>query len=828
MRPDSRGAADTPEGLTGRLYSMASMKLVGVDWRLDLRFREKTFSGEVRMQVEDAARRLVLDAAGLAIGSARIDGRPARFEVDAARGELVFPSVPQKAFRLAVSYEGHVEPNSLVGLYASPAGKDYCLTTMLFPTGSRRLLPSFEHPSVKTVYRLTLTVDPSVRAVFNTPPSSERALGERREITFAPTPPMSAYLLYLGVGPFDAITVPGGRWTIRVDTSPGRAAAGRLAAELAPKLLQGYEEYYGMPYPLDKLDLVALENFWAGAMENWGAITFRENLLLVDPDTPVGERRVAIVTLAHEIAHQWFGNLVTPAQWDDFWLNESFATFAGYRILRDRFPELGSDAHLFTRWTDPALRQDSLRSTHPIRVPVPSPEALGEISDEVTYGKGAAVLRMTEAYLGDDVFRRGLSRYLEDHRYANARAEDLWEALDRVSGLPVSRLLTEWTTRPGYPILRVRHSGGSLSIRQERFRCDGTAAEGVWPIPLRVSSPAGEHRVLFDQPELRLPLPSTRGLRVDPGRSVFARVLYDPDLFHSLLGELDAMSPVDQWGLIVDNRAFLYAGLTELDSFLAVLEAAQSIGNELPILAAVSSIGDLSQPLSGSRTFLDAARRFLRAQLGRVGLERRPGETDSDTIVREWAAEWLARLDPGFARDLAPRYGRLDSLPPELRGPVGISFAVAGGEAAVEPLVTRLTSTERQLDRVQTIMALGSFHSPDLVRKTLEMVPGPGIPPAAALNVVGAVCVNPFAGAALYDWYRSRAGSLREMWAGTPLLSIFLRLGLAPMGLGREQEVAGFFREHTPKEAVSAVEQGLEALRLAQRLRSRVGGGPPS
>ena len=802
------------------------MKLVAVDWRLDLRFRDKAFSGEVVLQVEDASGRLTLDAAGLTIESATIDGRPAPFETEADRGELVFSSVPRGAFRLAVSYRGSVDPNSLVGLYVSPAGKEYCLTTMLFPSGSRRLLPSFEHPSVKTVYRLVLTVDPAVQAVFNTPASSDRMVGERREITFAPTPPMSAYLLYLGVGPFDVITVPGGRWTIRVDTSPGRAEAGRLAAELAPRLLEGYEEFYGMPYPLPKLDLVALENFWAGAMENWGAITFRENLLLVDPETPVRERRAAIVTLAHEIAHQWFGNLVTPAQWDDFWLNESFATFAGYRILRERFPELLSDANLFVRWTDPALRQDSLSSTHPVRVSVPSADALGEISDEVTYGKGEAVLRMTEAYLGEEVFRRGLARYLEEHRYANARAEDLWGALDRASGRPVSRLMAEWTTRPGYPVLRVGYSDGSLSIRQERFLCDGSSANGVWPIPLRVSSPSGDHRIFLDQPELQLPLPSPRGLRIDPGRTVFARLHYDPALFRILLDELPSMSPVDQWGFIADARAFLYAGLTGLDSFLGVLRAAESITDELPVLAAVGSIGDLALPLAGSRVFLDTARNFLRTQLSRVGLEHRPRESDSDSIVREGAAEWLARLDPEFARELSPRYDQLETLPADLRGPVGIAYAVAGGEASYAPLATHLTSTAKQLERVQTITALGSFHDPGLVRKTLEMVPGPGVPPAAALNVVAAVCMNPFAGTALYDWYRDRAGPLREMWTGTPLLSIFLRLGMVAMGLGQGDEVARYFRENTPKEAVSAVEQGLEALRLAERLRARVGSVP--
>ena len=274
------------------------------------------------MALEDPPDPLIVDSERLEIVSATVDGRTVPFRSDPSRCRLEFDGLPTHPCRLAISYRGSADPNSLVGLYVSPSGDRYALTTMLFPTGSRRLLPTFEVPSVKTVYRLTLTTEPEVRSIFNTPMESERIADGRRETRFAPTPPMSAYLLYLGIGPFDTITVPGHPWTVTVAAPPGRAEAGRFCAERASLFLAAYEEYFGIPYPLPKLDLVALENFWAGAMENWGAIAFRENLLLVDPNTTLRERRVDLQVLAHEIAHQWFGNLVTPSAWQDFWLNE--------------------------------------------------------------------------------------------------------------------------------------------------------------------------------------------------------------------------------------------------------------------------------------------------------------------------------------------------------------------------------------------------------------------------------------------------------------------------------------------------------------------------
>ncbi len=802
------------------------MQVTRVDWRLDVRYPAKAFAGEVSISIEDSAAPLTIDARGLGIDSARLDGATVSFREDPTHGTIEFSEVPPGSHRLAIVYHGEVAPSSLVGLYASPAGERYVLTTMLFPTGAGRLLPAFERPSVKTVYHLTLTVEAGLAAIFNTPARSERAIDGRREIVFEPTPPMSAYLLYLGVGPFDTLTVPGDRWSVTVAASPGRAVAGRYCAERATELLAAYEEYYGAPYPLPKLDLVALEDFWAGAMENWGAIAFRESAVLVDPTTSALARRSILQTLAHEIAHQWFGNLVTPVGWDDFWLNESFATFVGHRIVARRYPEEDSWTPFLNGRVRLALEADALTTTHPIHVPVDTVEALGEISDQITYGKGAAVLRMTEAYLGEETFRTGVSRYLERHRYGNATAADLWDALSEVSDLPVSHVLSEWITRPGYPVLHASWADGRLTLRQERFRADGTPSPGVWPIPLAVRAGGESFTTLFESAELVRPLSSPRGLCINPGRTAFVRTHLDAPLFGALLDEYRSLDPIDQWGAIVDTHALVYAGLRSLEQFLRLVGISAPLAADLPVRTLVACLSDLRGPLYDVPDFLAAARRFLAAQRDRLGLEPRPDEAEGARLLRETVAFELARVDPGFARTLADRFASFDALSPELRGPVAVAFALREGGKAFEPLVARLRATTNDTERLQMVLALASVPDPATARNVLAMVPSPEINPSKAMNLLLTMTGNPSARPDLLAWYRDHAEELTRLWAGTPLQSIFLRTGLADLGIDAPGEVERYFVAHPPADAVQATRQGLESLRLAARLRQAVREGP--
>lgn len=798
------------------------MEIAGVDWSLDVDYREKNFRGVVAIHVDHAADPLVVDVSHLTIHSTTMDGAPAPYKANPTSGTLEFSAIPDGPHVIEISYQGVAAPDSLVGMYVAPAGSRYVLTTMLFPTGAGRVLPAFEHPAVKTVYRLTLTVDAELEAVFNTAVRSERRVGDRRELTFEATPVMSAYLLYLGIGPFEKFRAEGGRWAVTVITSPGRATAGRYSAERASEILAAYEEYYGIPYPLPKLDLIALENFWAGAMENWGAIAFRESQLLVDPSTSIGLRRGVLATLAHEIAHQWFGDLVTAAWWDDFWLNESFATFVGYRIVERHYPEEDAWTQFLIRWVDPALEMDSLVSTHPVHVPVDNPDSLGENADHVTYGKGAAVLWMIESYLGEDRFRRGVSRYLSKHQYSNARAEDLWTALSEVSGEPVGRVMSEWINRPGYPVVDVDWTPGRLTLHQERFRADGTPTPGIWPIPLRVQTADGPTTLLFESAERSVPVASLKGLRVNPGRTAFVRVHYAPSVLEQVVTDFLSMDPIDQWGLVADTHAFVYAGRASVEELLALVRTATGLEVDLPVRGIVSALSDLGGPLHDHPPFLDAMRKFLRAQVARIGVDPVPNEPEARGAVREILTGRLAEVDLDFARSLAPRYSEFDHLPPALRSPVSRAYARVGGADAFDPILARLRAATSEGDRTHMLMALSSFDRPELLRRSLELVFGPDVESSNVYSLLVFLSRNPEGGGTLFDWYRDHATQLSEKWAGTPLLSLFLKVAIPGMGRDREDKAVRYFSQHTPPEATQGISLGVEALHLEMRLRRKV------
>ncbi|HIN06289.1 MAG TPA: M1 family peptidase, partial [Dehalococcoidia bacterium] len=483
---------------------------------------EFTFTGEESISIEviQATSQIVLNATELDVQSAALttggvtsDAKNISYESAKETVTLEFgQQINPGTGTLTLAFTG-VLNDKLRGFYRSQYtredGKEMTLATTQFEaTDARRAFPCWDEPAHKASFDLTLVIPSDLVAVSNNPVIEESAAGPGlKTLRFAETPIMSTYLLAFMIGDLTSIesqyTGPSGSTKVAVWTTRGKEEQGRFALDTSVRMLSFFNDYFGIPYPLVKLDHIAIPDFAAGAMENWGAITYRETALLVDPEnSSAGTRQRVAEVVAHEMAHMWFGDLVTMQWWDDLWLNESFASWMGNKAVDWAFPEWEMWTQFVNMDTNRALSLDGLKNSHPIEQEVNDPAEIGQLFDAISYSKGASVIRMLEQFLGPDTFQKGLQVYLSKNQYSNAKTEDLWTALETASGQPVTSIMDSWTKQMGYPVLQVETSGSpekpELVLTQERFVYDRLLGESdpepeVWRVPIRVSqSGAGE------------------------------------------------------------------------------------------------------------------------------------------------------------------------------------------------------------------------------------------------------------------------------------------------------------------------------------------------
>jgi tricorn protease interacting factor F2/3 len=364
---------------------------------------------------------------------------------------------------ISIEFQGILN-DRLLGFYRSQykqGGKTkYLATTQFEAADARRAFPCWDEPEAKATFDISIIAENKFTAISNMPIKSKKKIGGKTIYKFGKTPVMSTYLIYLGVGEFEYLTGKTGKTQIRVITTKGNKSKGKYSLDLGKKLLTSYEKYFGIKYPLPKLDLIAVPDFAAGAMENWGAITFRETILLYDPKTSSTRTKQFIAeVISHEIAHQWFGNLVTMKWWNDLWLNESFATFMATKFVDKFYPEWDLWNQFVEDAMNVAMGLDSLKTTHPIDVKVNSPAEIREIFDAISYDKGGCVLRMLEHYVGEPNFQKGLKEYLKKFKYQNAQGQDLWDAIGKASKMPVSVMVNSWLKQPGFPLVEIKQEG---------------------------------------------------------------------------------------------------------------------------------------------------------------------------------------------------------------------------------------------------------------------------------------------------------------------------------------------------------------------------------
>ncbi len=795
------------------------------EYAVDLEVDPETerFHGTVTVALRDAGAVIELDAAGLEVHRATCRGAEVPYAVDEPRQKIVLRPPVTGDLPIRIEYAGAVRRDVMNGFYVSRFGEHKLFTTMMQPLGCRWLFPCVDHPASKAVVRLTVATDPDLTVIANADVASVSERDGRKVWAFAPTPPMSTYLVYLGIGPFDRVSTTYEGIRVGVAAAPGKAAEGSRALALAGPVLRGYEEYYRRPYPFRKLDLIAVPDFWAGGMENWGAITFPEVGVLWGETTSPAIVRWAIETLTHEIAHQWFGNLVTMEWWTDIWLNESFTTFVAAK-MSDRL-HLRRDAWgEFLIRASPGYFADSQRSTHAIKLTIRDPSEISQSVDDITYFKGANIVRMLEAFLGEEPFRRGVTAYLEKFQYANAKDDDLWRSFEGSSDQPVRRVMGAWIDRPGFPVIEVRRRPDGFRLTQRRFSfLPSETTDPPWPIPLTYRLDGASDRCLFEGAELDLPATGTELPLLNPGRSAFLRVWYEPSLRPAAVARLASLDPIDRWAFVSDSLAFLLSGDLSLGDYLEVVEAVKDAVDYPTVAETTASLHSLRPLLRDLPAFQRTYTAYHRVQGDRLGLDARPGEPDTDPVLRETVLAGRVPVDPELARSLAGRFGEIDRVPGAIRPAVLRAYARTGGPGVVDGLFAHLTSQTSDDLAERAAYSIGSLPTEALLRDALGRLSNPAVRTVHTCYALRSVAGNPLGWGPAWEWLAQNLRQYEKRAEGSWWLSNLLNFTLPTVGLGREAEVRTFFARESFPEGTRGLHRGLEMLEVLGAVRRRAG-----
>lgn len=770
------------------------MKIDRYDLFMDVDFKKGTYTGKVT--IKSGGDISELDAVDLNIRSVEVDGKSSRFTYDGKKVRLETTT----GRNITVYFEGKVT-DLLMGFYRANYKDGYVFSTQFESIGARRMFPCVDKPGVKAVFSLTVRVDDGLDVISNMPVRSVVKDGDKRVFSFYDTPRMSTYLLYLGIGKFEYLKDKMGDLEITVATPPGMAKMGSFALEVSKKVIHFYEEYFGIKYQLPKLHLIAVPEFAVGAMENWGAITFRETALLVKEDSAESSRRRVAEVVAHELAHQWFGDLVTMKWWDDLWLNESFATFMAYKAMDSIFPEWEVWTDFLLSETSRAFTRDSLTTTHPIHVEVESDEKVEEIFDDISYGKGASVLRMIESYIGKEAFRKGVSSYLIENSFENAEARQLWESLERASGKPVVKVMSEWITKSGHPVVFIQGNHVSqkrfLYLREE---------EGTWPIPFSYTDGERDYSSLLDTPQAAVEGGGIRKANLD--QTGFYRVNYrnwEEALKYS-------RRPEDRWGVVSDLFAQVLRGNETLQRYISFVKYFLDETAILPVWEVSNHLHTLYliAPEKVRKEHVD----FHRKHYSRLQAMNDP----NSKMLKGVIASRLAVTDEGFAKQQAEMIDNYQSVEPDMKTAVLVSYAQVGNRP-FEDLISlyKKSFTDEEKGRSMTALML--------TRKREDLALGLGfllngeVKRQDVIRFFQVASGNVHGRDLAWAWFKANIEPVKRLYHATGVLGRVLSYSLPYLGLGREEEVKKFFSDNPIPSAETGIKTGLEMLDVVSKIK---------
>jgi aminopeptidase N len=734
-----------------------------------------TFAGSetVKLKVQQPVRRLVLNALEINITSAALDGKAipeSALKLDPKQETLTVAlasELPAGPHSLELNFTGKINQQGQGLYYASyqeqgTGAKKIMLGTQFEATDARRFFPCWDEPSFRARFQLTAVVPENFTAMSNMPVEKETKIAGGKEIRFAATPPMASYLNVFCAGELDAISANLKNVNHGVIATKGKAAMGHYALESSQQILDYYNDYFGVPYPLPKLDHIAIPGGFGGAMENWGGITYYESRLLFDPERSSAETKQNIYeVIAHETAHMWFGDLVTMAWWDNLWLNEGFASWMGTKCtarfnpqwevwLSKNTPRDPTRRHGIGR--EAAMEGDARSTTHPIQQTIATEAEASSAFDDITYRKGMSFIRMLESFLGENIFRDGIRKYMAAHKFSNSTTADLWNALSEGSGKPVGEIAAAWTQQPGFPVVKVtRDPSGKITLTQERFTVHFPKAPPLeWKIPLTysVAGEAAPASLLMTSKTVGLPnISAGRAIKLNVEGAGNYRVEYDEASWKLLLAELPKMFSADRVNLLADAWALVQANRAPLSLYLDLVEklpAKDELAEREQIMHVFDFINRLLAGQPQREQFQNYARSVLRSSFEQVGWEPKSGEPSRIASLRASLINALGDLNDekivAGSRDHFQKFlADPASLAPDLRAPV---FAVVGryaDEAAwnkLHELGMKTTSIEEKQNYYD---ALACAIDPKLAARTLEISLGDELPTSRAIFLVARV-----------------------------------------------------------------------------------------
>lgn len=731
------------------------------------------FNGEVLIighKVGRPSKRLTLHQKELVIKSAFIRHKgkksenefvPARINTHKSYDELrlhtedmLYPGT----YEIEVKFSGKITRamNGIYPCYFTQNGQEKKLIATQFESHhAREVFPCIDEPEAKATFDLSLETETDECVISNTPVKSQKILndGNAQLTVFETTPVMSTYLLafvYGNIHFLEAKTKTG--VVVRTYATSDNVQHTKFALDIAVKCLEFYDDYFAISYPLKKCDLIALPDFAAGAMENWGCITFREQTMLVDPDnTALVSKQYVAMVVAHELAHQWFGNLVTMRWWTDLWLNEGFASWIEFLAVDNIFPQWQMWTQFSVDEQQQALKLDALEHTHPIEVPVNHPDEIRSIFDAISYSKGASVIHMLHEYLGPDNFRGGLQLYLNHHAYGNTDTVNLWEALEEFSNMPVRDFMHVWTSQPGYPLVHAEITANSVQLTQERFFINPnhkTHDSQFWPIPL-LTREEKLPKQLTDQ-SARFQVNDTKALTINSGQGGFYRVAYSTSHLKRL-GELirrGRLTTLDRLGILSDVFEAARSGKSDTADGLEFIKNFQHETDYAVWDVIAASLGNIKL-LMGDDKLRDAMKPFIRhlaaGELKRLGWNRNKNESHFDSLLRPIILGLAASADePAVVKkcldifnkvsrttDVNPDLRTIASshqvrrgveMDPDMRGVVFGTVARHGNEKDFKKMIAMHNSSTLSEERVALSAAITGFKQPNLIKQALGMI----------------------------------------------------------------------------------------------------------